>query len=125
MSIINRLSQAESKLADIIWDRAPLSSPELVKLAEGELGWKRTTTYTVLKRMCDKGVVRNENAMVSARLTRAEYFVGQSRGFVTDTFGGSLPLFLTAFMGGGKLTPEQAGELRTFIEEHEESDTNG
>ena len=113
------LTEAEEKLALLIWRDAPLSSPDLVSLAEREMDWKKSTTYTVLKKLCDKGVFKNENANVSVLLTRNEQIARQSRHFVEDTFGGNLPQFLTAFLGGRKLTPEQAAELRRLIEEHE------
>ncbi len=119
------LTAAEEKLAELIWRVAPLSSPDLVALAEREMDWKKSTTYTVLKKLCDKGVFRNENANVSVLLTRDELVANQSRRYVEDTFGGSLPKFITAFIGGKKLTPEQAGELRRLIDEHEGSGING
>ncbi|MCL2367496.1 MAG: BlaI/MecI/CopY family transcriptional regulator [Oscillospiraceae bacterium] len=119
------LTLAEEKLAALIWREAPLSSPDLVALAQGELDWKKSTTYTILKKLCDKGVFQNENAQVSVLLTREDLVAQQSRRYVEDLFGGSLPRFITAFVGGGKLTAEQAGELRRLIAEHEEGDDNG
>jgi len=115
------LTAAEEKLAALIWREAPLTSPELVALAEWEIDWKKSTTYTVLKKLCDKGVFKNENANVSVVLSRDEQIARQSRRYVEDIFGGSLPKFITSFIGGGKLTPEQAVELRRLIDEHEES----
>jgi predicted transcriptional regulator len=113
------LTTAEEKLAGLIWQHAPLTSPELVTLAERKMDWKKSTTYTVLKKLCDKGVFQNDNANVSIILTRDELIAHQSRHFVEDTFGGSLPGFITSFFGGKKLTPEQAEELKRLIEEHE------
>jgi len=113
------LFTAEEKLAELIWREAPLTSPDLVKFAEKELDWKKSTTYTVLKKLCDKGVFKNENANVSVILTQDELIAYQSRNFVEDTFGGSLPKFITSFFGGRKLSPEQAEELKRLIEEHE------
>ncbi len=113
------LTDAEEKLAALIWRDAPLTSPDLVALAEREMNWKKSTTYTVLKKLCDKGVFKNENANVSVLLTRDEQIARQSRRYVEDTFGGSLPKFIASFFGGRKLTPEQAAELRRLIEEHE------
>lgn len=113
------LTDAEEKLAALVWRDAPLTSPELVALAEREMGWKKSTTYTVLKKLCDKGVFKNENANVSVVLTRDEQIARQSRRYVEDTFGGSLPKFITSFFGGRKLTPEQAAELKRLIEEYE------
>ena len=114
------LFAAEEKLAAIIWREAPLTSPELVALAEKELDWKKSTTYTVLRKLCDKGVFKNENANVSVILTQDELIAHQSRRYVEDTFGGSLPKFITTFFGGKKLSPEQVAELKRLIEEHEE-----
>ena len=112
------LTAAEEKLAALIWRDAPLTSPDLVALAEKEMDWKKSTTYTVLKKLCDKGVFKNENANVTVVLTREEQIARQSRRYVEDTFGGSLPKFIASFFGGRKLTPEQAAELRLLIEEH-------
>jgi predicted transcriptional regulator len=115
----------EEKLAAIIWRDAPLNSTDLVAIADKELNWKKSTTYTVLKKLCDKGVFKNENATISVVLTRDELIALQSRHYVEDTFGGSLPMFITSFIGGGKLTPEQAAELRRLIDEYERGDGNG
>ncbi len=116
----DKLARGEAKFADLIWRYEPIGSGELVKLCESEIGWKKSTTYTVLKKLCDKGLFQNENAVVSSRIKRAEYFAGQSRRFVEDTFGGSLPKFLTAFIGGKKLTDRQAEELKKLIDRHKE-----
>lgn len=119
------LTEAEEKLAALIWRNAPLTSPDLVALAEREMDWKKSTTYTVLKKLCDKGVFKNENANVSVMLTREEQMARQSRRYVEDTFGGSLPKFIASFFGGRQLTPEQAAELKRLIEEHEGGGNNG
>ena len=116
------LTRAEGKLAELVWQRAPLSSPDLVFHAEKELGWKKSTTYTVLRKLCDKGVFRNENARVSVLLTREELMVEQSRFYVEELFGGSLPRFITSFIGGEKLSMEQSEELKRLIEEHEKKE---
>ncbi|MCL2059492.1 MAG: BlaI/MecI/CopY family transcriptional regulator [Oscillospiraceae bacterium] len=112
------LTAAEEKLAVLIWREAPLTSPDLVGIADREMDWKKSTTYTVLKKLCDKGVFQNENANVSVLLTQDELISRQSRYFVEDTFGGSLPKFITSFFGGKKLSEEQAAELRRLIEEN-------
>lgn len=119
------LTEAEEKLAALIWQNAPLSSPDLVSLAEREMDWKKSTTYTVLKKLCNKGVFKNENANVSVVLTRDEQIARQSRRYVEDTFGGSLPKFITAFFSGKKLTSKQAAELKCLIEEYEEEENDG
>ncbi|MCL2388299.1 MAG: BlaI/MecI/CopY family transcriptional regulator [Defluviitaleaceae bacterium] len=116
------LTTAEEKLAYLIWNEAPLASPELVTLAERTLEWKKSTTYTILKKLCDKGVFRNEHANITVLLTREELTALQSRNYVEEAFGGSLPKFIASFFGGSKLTRAQADELKRLINEHEEGD---
>lgn len=115
-----KLAEAEARFADIIWERAPIGSMELVRVCEEQLGWKKSTTYTVLKKLCDRGIFQNEDAVVSARLSREEFYGGKSRQFVEETFGGSLPRFLTAFIGKKKLTDAQVQELTALIENYRE-----
>ncbi len=115
-----RLADAEAKFADLIWEHAPINSTELVRLSEEVMQWKKSTTYTILKRLCDRGIFKNENAIVSAAVSRDDFFAGQSRRFIEDTFGGSLPSFLTSFIGGKKLPEKQAEELVRLINEHKE-----
>ena len=120
-----KLTAAEEKLATLIWRDAPITSPDLVALAQQEMKWKKSTTYTVLKKLCEKGVTKNENALVSVLLTQDELITHQSRHYIDDSFEGSLPKFITSFIGGRKLTPEQIDELRLLIEKNEESGDNG
>jgi len=115
-----KLTESEEKFADLIWQNEPIGSGELVKLCEKEMNWKKSTTYTVLKKLCEKGLFRNENAVVTSLVTKDEYFSRQSIRFVEDTFGGSLPKFLVAFMSGKKLSKRQAEELKRLIDEHKE-----
>jgi len=122
MSKSINLTAAEEKLAALIWREALLSSVELTHIADRELDWKRTTTYTVLKKLCDKGVFKNENANVSVVLTRDELIARQSRRYVEDTFGGSLPKFITSFFGGREISEEHAAELKYLIDEHKGGD---
>jgi predicted transcriptional regulator len=117
-----KLAQSEAKFADLIWRYEPIGSGELVKLCEKEMDWKKSTTYTVLKKLCDKGIFQNENAIVFSLIKKDEFYAGQSRRFVEDTFGGSLPKFLTAFIGGKKLNDRQAEELKKLIDEHKEGE---
>ena len=91
-----------------------------MRLCEKEMNWKKSTTYTVLKKLCEKGIFKNENAVVSSLMTKDEYYSKQSIRFVEDTFGGSLPKFLTAFISGKKLSREQAEELKRLIDEHKD-----
>ena len=107
----------ESRFADIIWSHEPLSSRELVALCEKELDWKKSTTYTVLKRLCDKGLFRNEGGMVSSRMTKEEYTSAQSEKFVEDTFGGSLPAFMAAFTKRKPLTDSEIAEIQRMIQQ--------
>jgi len=115
-----KLAESEEKFAELIWQNEPIGSGDLVKLCEKEMNWKKSTTYTVLKKLCEKGIFQNENAVVSSLITKDEYYAKQSIRFVEDTFGGSLPKFLTAFIGGRKLSKHQAEELKKLIDEHKE-----
>lgn len=111
-----RLGPVESRFAELIWDGEPISSTELVHLAERELEWKKSTTHTVLKRLCEKGIFQNEGGVVTSRLSREEYAARQSEQFVEETFSGSLPAFLTAFTRRKKLTEEEIDQLQRLIE---------
>lgn len=115
-----KLARGEAKFADLIWAYEPISSPELVKLSEKEMNWKKSTTYTVLKKLCEKGIFKNENALVVSLITRDEFYAKQSRRYVEDIFGGSLPKFITAFIGGSRLSDQQAEELKNLIDEYKE-----
>ena len=114
------LGVAEAKFADIIWSMEPLSSSELSKLAEAELGWKKTTSFTVLKRLCDKGFFKNEKGIVASLVSKKDFYSMQSERFVEETFQGSLPAFLAAFTGRKKLSKEEVAALKSFVEEYEE-----
>jgi predicted transcriptional regulator len=117
---IYKLAESEERFAELIWRNEPIGSGDLVKLSENEMKWKKSTTYTVLKKLCEKGIFQNENAQVSSLITKDEYYAKQSVHFVEETFGGSLPKFLTAFIGGSKLNKHQAEELKRLIDEHKE-----
>ena len=110
-----KMGPVETRFAEIIWDREPVGSTELVRLAEEALGWKKSTTYTVLKRLCDKGIFQNENGTVTSRMTKEEYAAAQSEKFVEDTFGGSLPAFLAAFTRRKKLSETELAEIQDMI----------
>ena len=111
-----KLGVVESKFADIIWANEPLHSRELVKLCEAELHWKKPTTYTVLRKLCERGLFRNENGMVSSRISRTEFYAMQSEKFVEETFEGSLPAFLAAFTTRKQLSPAEIAEIRRLID---------
>ena len=115
-----RLAEGEAKFADLIWDNEPVGSMQLVKLCEAQLGWKKSTTYTVLKKLCDRGLFQNEDAVVTSLVTREEFASGKSRQFVEESFGGSLPRFLTAFIGKQKLSGNEVEELKALIENYKE-----
>jgi predicted transcriptional regulator len=119
------LGEQETRFANIIWDNAPLKSNELVKLAEEVMQWKKSTTYTMLRRLCERGIFKNENAIVDVVLTRDQFYGGQSRKYVEDTFGGSLPRFITSFIGGKGFSDKQADELVHLINEHKGGRGNG
>ncbi len=115
-----RLGAVERRFADLIWDSQPLSSGELVRLAEKELNWKKSTTFTVLKRLCEKGLFQNLGGTVSACISREAFCAAQSEKFVEETFQGSLPAFLAAFTARKALKPEEVAQLRRLVEAYEE-----
>lgn len=115
-----QLGVIEARFADMIWEHEPITSSELVKLAAEAFTWKRTTTHTVLKRLCDKGLFENNKGLVTSLISRSQFYSMQSRKFVEDTFDGSLPAFLAAFTKDNALTPEEAAEIRTIINQTEE-----
>ena len=112
-----KLGAVDSKFADIIWANEPLSSGELVKLCEEQLNWKKSTTYTVLKKLCERGLFINENGRVSSLVSKDEYYAMQSTSFVGELFNGSLPAFIAAFSSRKKLTNEEIDELQKLIDE--------
>ena len=111
-----QLGVVEARFADIIWSNEPVTSSELVKKAKEELGWARTTTHTVVRRLCDKGLFVNENGTVRAIISRDDFYSQQCKQYIEDTFDGSLPKFLAAFTRGKKLSPEEADEIRRMID---------
>ena len=115
-----RMGAVESRFADMIWESEPISSTELAKGSEAVLGWKKSTTYTVLKRLCDKGLFQNDGGTVTSRISREEYYSLQSEKFVAETFEGSLPAFLAAFTARKKLSAEEVEQLRRMVDEYGE-----
>lgn len=115
-----RMGAAETRFAELIWENAPVPSGELVRLSGEALGWKKSTTYTVLRRLCEKGLFRNEGGAVTVLVDRKRFEEGRSRQFVRESFGGSLPAFLTAFTAGKKLTEKEIDELQRLIDEAKE-----
>lgn len=113
-----RLGAVESQFADIIWKNAPLSSRDLVKLCQQQLEWKKSTTYTVLKKLCDRGIFQNEDGIVTPLVSRQEFHARQSQRFVEETFHGSLPAFISAFASGKKLSPQDVSDIRRMLDEY-------
>lgn len=110
------LGAAEARFADIIWESEPIASGELAKRAEDALGWKRTTSYTVLKRLCERGIFCNGGGEVSSLISRRDYYAMQSEKVVEESFEGSLPAFVAAFAGRKKLTEKEIDELQSLID---------
>ena len=115
-----RLFDGEARFMNIIWDSEPVASGVLVEKCAGALGWKKSTTYTMLKRLADKGFVKNENAVVTALVSREEVKSAESAYVVDQTFSGSLPGFLVAFLGGKTISEAEAEELKRLIDAHRE-----
>lgn len=112
------LCDSDYRLLELIWENAPVPSGELVKLCQARLGWKKSTTYTQLKRLGDKGLVQNENALVTPLVSQDQVQRQESNYFVERTFHGSLPGFVAAFLGGKTLSDREAEELKTLIDRH-------
>lgn len=115
-----QMGAVESKFADIIWENEPISSTELSRRSEKLLKWKKSTTYTVLKRLCEKGIFQNNKGTVTSLISKQEFYSVQSEKFVEETFDGSLPAFLAAFTARKSLTPDEVAHLRQMVEEYEE-----
>lgn len=115
-----KLGEMEQKFADLIWLHAPIPSGELVKLCEKELNWKKSTTYTMLKRLCDRGIFENQKGRVTALMSREDFTAAQGEQFLSETFGGSLPRFFAAFTRRNKLSAKEIHELQQLIDQHKE-----
>ena len=115
-----KLCDSDYRFMTVVWDYAPINSGELAALCLKELGWKKSTTYTVIRRLSERGVVKLENAVVSALVSREQVQHSESRELVDRAFGGSLPQFIAAFAGGRPLNREEAEEIRRLIDQYEE-----
>ena len=115
-----KLGIVEEKFADLIWQNEPIPSGELVKLCEKELNWKKSTTYTVLRKLCERGLFKNENGAVTSLMSKDEFFAIQSEKFVDETFKGSLPAFIAAFSSRKKLSEKELAEIRRMIDSYGE-----
>ena len=115
-----KLGEMETAFAEIIWKSAPVASGELVKICEKELSWKKSTTYTMLKRLCQRGIFENDNGVVKVMISKEEFKAAQSEQFIEETFGGSLPMFLTAFTKRNKLSAKEIEEIKNLIDNYKE-----
>lgn len=115
-----KLFDAELKFMNIIWEEEPIKSGELVKVCNEKLGWKKSTTYTVLRKLAQRGVLKNENTVVTSIVKREDTQIYKSHEVVEKSFGGSLPKFLTAFFGNKKISNDEAEELKKLIDSYKE-----
>lgn len=115
-----KLCDSELKFADIVWENEPINSGELVKLCESNFSWKKSTTYTVLKKLCEKGILMNENSIVSSIISKEQFFQLKSEKLIEDNFGGSLPKFISAFISSKKLSKKQILEIQAIIDNYKE-----
>ena len=114
------LTNADWRLMDIVWDHEPVESPELCRIAEEKLGWKRTTTYTVLKRLCEKGYLANETSVVTSLVAREAAGKREGNQIVRRGFKGSLPAFVAAFLEGGSISAEDAAQIEQLLKDYRE-----
>lgn len=112
-----RMGPAEARFADLIWENEPLTSGQLSRLGEAALQWKKTTCFTVLKRLCDRGIFQNRGGTVTSLISRGDFYARCSEAYVEETFGGSLPAFLAAFGSRKKLSDREVDELQRLIEQ--------
>lgn len=110
-----RMAAGELRFADLIWENEPVASGVLAKLALETIGWKKTTAFTVLRRLCDRGLFQNDDGTVTSLLSREEYYAKHSQTYVDETFGGSLPAFLAAFTSRKNLSEQDLKELEKFV----------
>lgn len=110
------LGEIQEQFAEILWENEPIASGKLVKIAEERLGWKKSTTYTVLRKLCEKGLFQNTDGIVTSVISKPEFDSAKSHKFVNDNFGGSLPSFIAAFAGRKKLSQKEADEIQKMID---------
>ena len=111
----------ETRFAEIIWERAPIRSGDLIGICLDEFGWNKSTTYTVLRRLTEKGIFKHEGGTVSAVLSRDEYMAKRSQDIVRSEFGGSLPALIAAFASARTLTPAEANSIKEMIDRYTEN----
>ncbi len=122
---IYKMGAVELRFAGLIWDNAPIGSGELVKLAAAELGWKKSTTYTVLRKLCDRSFFENRDGTVGVMMTRSDYEAAQSRQVVREEYHGSLPYFVAAFAGRDGLSDGDIDELERMIARYRKGEGDG
>ena len=110
------LGAVQERFADIVWAHEPIASGELVKLCEKELSWKKPTTYTVLRKLCEKGLLQNKNGIVSSLISKEAFYAAKSTQVVEESFQGSLPAFVAAFIAKKDLTQQEADEIQKMID---------
>ena len=110
------LGEVQAKFAGIIWEKEPILSGELTKICEKELGWKKSTTYTVLKKLCEKGIFQNINGTVTSTISKDAFYYAKSEKFVNENYKGSIPSFLAAFTSRNQLSPKDIGEIQKMID---------
>ena len=115
-----KLGEMEQKFADLIWEHEPISSRALTELCEKAFSWKRTTTYTMLKRLCEREIFQNDRGTVTSLMSKSEFGAAQGEQFLTETFDGSLPRFLVAFTRRKKLSEKEIKEIQKLIDDHRE-----
>lgn len=114
------MTEAERKFADVIWENEPVGSGELVRLCDERFGWKKSTTYTFLKKLCEQGLFENRDSRVSAKIDRESYDQHRGERFVQETYGGSLPKMIAAFISRKKLSRQQVDEIKQMIDNYKE-----
>ena len=115
---IYKLGEMEKRLADLIWANAPMTSKRLVELCADAFDWKRTTTYTMFKRLCDRGIFANENGTIVVLMAKEDFTLAQSQNFINETFDGSLPMFLTLFSKNKAMKKEDIDRLQQLIDSY-------
>lgn len=115
------LGEVQERFANIIWELEPIKSMDLMKVCKERLEWNKSTTFTVLRKLCEKGLFKNENGLVSSLMSKEEFAGVKSRQFVQEHFKGSLPAFLAAFVSDKSVPDKEADEIRNMIEEYRNS----